>query len=172
MGVALLGRGGAHARMTQLEPAPRRRRRARRSTARSSSSAVAGNFVLGALMTLGIGLYAPCMILVSLLGMNPKAAFPIMMGSCAFLMPVGERCGSSASARYDAARGARPRDRRHSRRCCIAAFIVKSLPLTAVRWLVVVVVVYTAVTMLRSAARERAAAAAGKLPNETGVPVT
>ena len=48
-----------------------------------------GNFVLGALMTLGIGLYAPCMILVSLLGMNPTAAFPIMMGSCAFLMPVG-----------------------------------------------------------------------------------
>jgi hypothetical protein len=46
------------------------------------------NFVLGALMTLGIGLYAPCMILVSLLGMNPQAAFPIMMGSCAFLMPV------------------------------------------------------------------------------------
>ena len=49
-------------------------------------------------MSLGIGLYAPCMILVSLLGMNPTAAFPIMMGSCAFLMPVGslrfirERC--------------------------------------------------------------------------------
>ena len=36
-------------------------------------------------MTLGIGLYAPAMILVSLLGMDPKAAFPIMMGSCAFL---------------------------------------------------------------------------------------
>ena len=51
--------------------------------------AIAGNFLLGALMTLGIGLYAPCMILVSLLGMNPTAAFPIMMGSCAFLMPVG-----------------------------------------------------------------------------------
>src|SRR5260370_13381956 len=51
--------------------------------------ALAGNFALGALMTLGIGLYAPCMILVSLLGMNPKGAFPIMMGSCAFLMPVG-----------------------------------------------------------------------------------
>src|SRR6185312_10826099 len=48
---------------------------------------VAGNFVLGGLMMLGIGLYAPCMILISLLGMNPTAAFPIMMGSCAFLMP-------------------------------------------------------------------------------------
>src|SRR5580692_7269664 len=48
---------------------------------------IVGNLVFGALMTLGIGLYAPCMILVSLLGMNPRAAFPIMMGSCAFLMP-------------------------------------------------------------------------------------
>src|SRR4029450_3362760 len=47
-----------------------------------------GNFALGALMTLGVGLYAPCLILVSLLGMDPRAAFPIMMGSCAFLMPV------------------------------------------------------------------------------------
>ena len=47
--------------------------------------AVVGNFVLGSLMTLGIGLYAPCMIMVSLLGMAPLAAFPIMMGSCAFL---------------------------------------------------------------------------------------
>src|SRR5262249_36606333 len=46
------------------------------------------NFCLGALMTLGIGLYAPCLILVALLGMDPKAAFPIMMGSCAFLMPI------------------------------------------------------------------------------------
>jgi hypothetical protein len=50
---------------------------------------LAGNFSLGALMTLGIGLYGPCLILVSLLGMEPRAAFPIMMGSCAFLMPVG-----------------------------------------------------------------------------------
>jgi uncharacterized membrane protein YfcA len=40
----------------------------------------------------------------------------------------------------------------------IAAFIVKSLPLTAVRWLVVVVVVYTAINLLRAAMRERAAA--------------
>jgi uncharacterized membrane protein YfcA len=121
--------------------------------------AVGVNFVLGALMTLGIGLYAPCMILVSLLGMNPTAAFPIMMGSCAFLMPV-------ASARF--VRSSRSFD---ARACLglfiggipavlIAAFIVKSLPLTAVRWLVVVVVIYTATTLLRSAARERARVAA------------
>jgi uncharacterized membrane protein YfcA len=115
--------------------------------------AISVNFVLGALMTLGIGLYAPSMILVSLLGMNPTAAFPIMMGSCAFLMPV-------ASARF-------VKERSFDARAClglflggipavfIAAFIVKSLPLTAVRWLVVVVVSYTATMLLRSAARER-----------------
>ena len=40
-------------------------------------------------MEVGVGLYGPCMILVALLGMNPTAAFPIMMGSCAFLMPIG-----------------------------------------------------------------------------------
>lgn len=49
---------------------------------------VVGNFILGALMTAGIGLYAPCMALVAMLGMSVKLAFPIMMGSCAFLMPV------------------------------------------------------------------------------------
>ena len=53
------------------------------------AAGLVGNFVLGALMEVGVGLYGPCLILVSLLGMNPKAAFPIMMGSCAFLMPIG-----------------------------------------------------------------------------------
>jgi uncharacterized membrane protein YfcA len=106
------------------------------------------NFVLGALMSLGIGLYAPCMILVSLLGMNPTAAFPIMMGSCAFLMPVGglrfirERC-YSLRASLGLALGGVPG-------VLLAAFIVKSMPIYAVRWLVIVVVVYTAATMLKA----------------------
>jgi uncharacterized membrane protein YfcA len=117
--------------------------------------AVMGNLVFGALMTLGIGLYAPCMILVSLLGMNPRAAFPIMMGSCAMLMSVG----SLPFIRSD----------RYSRKAALgltvggipgvllAAFVVKSLPLSAVRWLVVAVVIYTASMMLRSAVQERRA---------------
>ena len=44
--------------------------------------------VLGALMTIGIGMYAPTMIVVSMMGMTPAVAFPIMMGSAAFLMAV------------------------------------------------------------------------------------
>ncbi|MEO6212871.1 MAG: sulfite exporter TauE/SafE family protein [Vicinamibacterales bacterium] len=111
--------------------------------------AVGGNFLLGALMTLGIGLYAPCMILVSLLGMNPTAAFPIMMGSCAFLMPVGSlrfirEQSYSLRASLGLAIGGIPA-------VLVAAYVVKSLSLDTVRWLVIAVVVYTAVTMLISA---------------------
>ena len=45
--------------------------------------------VLGALMMLGIGFYGPCLIMISLLGMDPRVSYPIMMGACAFLMPSG-----------------------------------------------------------------------------------
>jgi uncharacterized membrane protein YfcA len=122
----------------------------------------AGNFVLGALMTLGIGLYAPCLIMISLLGMNPRAAFPIMMGSCAFLMPVASakflEAGSySVRPALGLLLGGVPA-------VLIAVLIVKSLPLVAVRWLVVVVVLYTAVTMLRSAVREAKVRAAAQAP--------
>jgi len=111
--------------------------------------AIAVNCVLGALMTLGIGLYAPCLILISFLGMSPMAAFPIMMGSCALLMPV-------AAVRFIKAR-------RYNLRASvalaaggvpgvlIAAYLVKSLPMVWLRWLVVVVVTYAALTMLASA---------------------
>lgn len=114
---------------------------------------IAGNFALGALMSLGIGLYGPCLIMISLLGMDPRAAFPIMMGSCAFLMPVGsERFVRKGSYDFRAslglAIGSIPA-------VLIAAFIVKSLDLYYVRWLVVVVVAFTALSMLRSAAWER-----------------
>jgi uncharacterized membrane protein YfcA len=112
-----------------------------------------GNFLLGALMTLGIGLYGPCLIMISLLGMDPRAAFPIMMGSCAFLMPIASirfiRSGAySLKPAIGLAIGGIPA-------VLLAAFIVKSLPLTAMRWLVTVVVLYAAITMLRAAQRER-----------------
>jgi uncharacterized membrane protein YfcA len=110
---------------------------------------LAGNFVLGALMTLGIGLYAPCMILVSFLGMNPATAFPIMMGSCAFLMPAAS-VRFVRSGRYDL-RAALGLTLAGTPASLIAGLIVKSLPVAAVNWLVVGVVVYTALAMLKSA---------------------
>lgn len=113
------------------------------------------NFVLGALMTLGVGLYAPCMVLVSLLGMNPTAAFPIMMGSCAFLMPVAsiqfiKKNKYDLRAAIAMAIGGAPA-------VLIAVWLVLSLPTPLVRVLVLFVILYTALTMLRAAARERAA---------------
>jgi len=104
-------------------------------------------------MTLGIGMYAPCMMLIALLGMDPKSAYPIMMGSCAFLMPVGsarfvrENSYNLKSA-LGLALGGIPG-------VLVAAFVVKELDVYLVRWLVIVVVLYAAVMMLRSAAIER-----------------
>ena len=92
------------------------------------------------------------MTMVSLVGMNPPVAFPLMMGSCAFLMPV-------ASIRF-------VRARKYSLRpalglalggvpaVLIAAFVVESLPVETLRVLVAVVVLYTAIVMLRSAMSE------------------
>ena len=109
-------------------------------------------FVLGAFMTIGIGMYAPTMIVVSTLGMTPAVAFPIMMGSAAFLMAVaGIRFARAGRYGLKAALGLTlggiPA-------VLIAAFIVRSLPLTLMRWLVVFVVLWAAVAMLGSAARE------------------
>lgn len=116
--------------------------------------ALVANFCFGALMTIGIGLYAPAMILVGLLGMNPKAAFPIMMGSCAFLMPTaGIRFikfdAYSLRAALGLTLGGIPG-------VLIAAYLVKELPIYWVRWLVVAVVLYASISMLRSAYLERA----------------
>ena len=113
--------------------------------------AIGANFLLGALMTLGIGLYAPCLILVSLLGLNPIAAFPVMMGSCAFLMPIGGLRFVRAG-RYDLraalglALGGIPA-------VLFAALVVKALPIVWLRWLVVAVVLYAAALMLAAAMR-------------------
>ncbi|CDF58811.1 sulfite exporter TauE/SafE family protein [Thermobrachium celere] len=111
--------------------------------------AVVANFILGALMTIGIGLYAPCMALVYALGMSPKVAFPIMMGSCAFLMPAAsikfikegayDRKASIAITIFG------------SIGVLIAAYIVKELPLYWLKWLVIVVITYTSITMFRTA---------------------
>ena len=113
--------------------------------------AVGINFILGALMSAGIGLFAPCMITLALLGMHPIATFPIMMGACALLQPVASlrffqtgkfSWGPSLGLAFGGVIGV-----------VIAAYIVKKLPLIALRWLVIVVIAYAAFAMLRSAAR-------------------
>jgi uncharacterized membrane protein YfcA len=120
--------------------------------------AVGVSFVLGALMCIGIGNYAPLMIMLALLGMHPLAAFPIMMASDGILQPVAS-LGFFRSGRFA-----------HGPALglmiggvvgvLIAFYIVKQLPLTAMRWLVIVVVSYAAVSMLRSARAASTAAPA------------
>ena len=103
------------------------------------------NFILGAMMTAGVGLYAPCMALVYLLGLSPQVAFPIMMGSCAFLMPPASyKFIKSGAYNKKAALGmAIP----SIFAVLIAAFIIKSMPLDTLRWLVLIIIVYTSVSM-------------------------
>lgn len=110
--------------------------------------AVVVNFILGALMTAGVGLYNPCMVLIFLLGMSPDVAFPIMMGSCAFLMPpasvkfIKENAYNRKSALSMAIWG--------SIATLIASLLIKSLPLDVLKWIVVCVTVYTSTVMLRA----------------------
>ena len=114
--------------------------------------AISVHFLLGALMAFGIGLYAPSLILLSLLGLDPRLAFPIMASACAFLMPA---TGFSfvKSSRIDLriviglAIGGIPAT-------IIAALIVKEMPIVWLRWGVVVVVLYAAFLLLRSAYRD------------------
>jgi uncharacterized membrane protein YfcA len=111
--------------------------------------AVSVNFVLGALMSVGIGPYAPSMVLLALLGLHPLGAFPIMMGTCGIVQPVASlRFFESGRFAFGPALGLTIGG------CVgvlVAIFIVKQLPLVALRWLVIVVVTYAAVSMLRSA---------------------
>lgn len=112
---------------------------------------VAAHFGLGVLLSFGVGNYAPTLAMLSLMGMDPRLAFPIMAAAAGF-------AGTAASARcirsvnldlrlvLGLAIGAIPA-------VLVAAFIVKEMPLTMLRWLVVVVVTYAGVTLLVTASR-------------------
>jgi uncharacterized membrane protein YfcA len=118
--------------------------------------ALVANFVLGALLMLGIGNYAPTLMLLSVLGMDPRAAFPIMMSSGAMMAMVGGLRFMKAG-RFDT-RAALGLTLGGIPAVLIAGLIIQSLPLSVLRWVVVVVVVYAATMMLRSAFTGGAAA--------------
>ncbi len=112
-------------------------------------------FILGALMTIGIGIYAPMMAIVYLMGLSPYVAFPLMMGSCAFLIP-------AAGIRF-IRESRKQKHETYDRKAAItvnfigcigvavAVFIVKSIPLTALKWVVIGVLCYTAILLIRNA---------------------
>jgi uncharacterized membrane protein YfcA len=115
--------------------------------------AIICNGIFGALMTAGIGLYGPCMALVYFLGMSPAVTFPIMMGSCASLLPI-------SSFKFI-------RNNMYDRKTALvlqvsgiagilaAVYIVISLPLTILRWIVTIVLCYTAVVILYGVYKDR-----------------
>ena len=119
---------------------------------------VAASFVFGILINVGIGNFAPTLILVSLLGMDPRAAFPIMMGSGALMVSTsGIKILTDRPLNLGLvlgmAMGGTPA-------VLVAAFIVKSLPLGPLRWGVVAVVTYAGAVMLHAAFAHRRTAEA------------
>ena len=75
--------------------------------------AIAANFAFGILLNFGVGNFAPSLVMFSLMGMDPRYAFPIMAGGAALM-------GAAASTRHiqigkiDLQDRARPGNRRHS----------------------------------------------------------
>jgi uncharacterized membrane protein YfcA len=119
--------------------------------------AIAANFGFGILVNFGVGNYAPTLALLSLMGLDPRLCFPIMAtGASLAGASIGIR--HVRSGRVDLAivlamvLGGIPA-------VLLAALVVKSLPLTALKWLVSFVILHTALVMLRSAARGQRAAA-------------
>ncbi|MFY7947748.1 TSUP family transporter [Gemmatimonas sp.] len=107
------------------------------------------NLILGALLMLGIGNYGPTFVLLSALGMDPRAAFPIMMGSGAFAAMLG--CMAFVRRRRVVNQPALGLTIGGIPGVLVAALLVTSLPIGLLRWLVIAVVVYAAISMVRSA---------------------
>ena len=111
--------------------------------------AILANFGFGILANFGVGNYAPTLVMLSLMGMDPRLCFPIMAAG-------GSLMGAGASVRHIAigevdmrivlglAIGGIPA-------VLVAAFIVKTMPLEYLRWLVLVVVLYAAAVMAHAA---------------------
>lgn len=107
------------------------------------------SFIFGALQTIGVGFYAPCMAMVYALGMHPLTAFPLMMTSTALLMLAGSSRFIKENA-YDR-KTAIALTIAGTAGVFLAAYVVKSLPLVVLKWIVCVVVFYTSAWMFRSA---------------------
>lgn len=111
--------------------------------------AIVASFIFGVLLNFGVGNYAPTLVLLSLMGMDPRLCFPIMAASAGLM-------GSAASVRHiqlglmdlkivmGIAIGGFPA-------VLVAALIVKEMPVETLRWLVIIVVLYAASVMARSA---------------------
>ena len=109
---------------------------------------IVASLIIGSLTSLGIGNYAPTMAVTFLLGMNEKAVFPIMAASAAVILPAAA-IRFYKSGRFDR-RAALGFTLGGIPGVLIAVYVVKSLPLDAVRWIVVAVLLYTSITLFQS----------------------
>ena len=119
--------------------------------------AVVGNFIFGALMSIGVGLYAPCMAMVLALGMDAGCAFPAMMGSCAFLMAFGNGPKFIKEAKIDIV-ATWTQAIGGTIGVFVAYYLVKSMPLDVLTKVIVVVVYFTAFLYLKDAIKKGSAA--------------
>ena len=115
--------------------------------------AIAASFGMGILANFGVGNYAPTLVMLSLMGMDPRLCFPIMATG-------GSLMGAGASVRHLAigqvnlrivlglAIGGIPA-------VLVAALLVKEMPIDLLRWLVLVVVLYAAAVMYLAALKSR-----------------
>jgi len=110
------------------------------------------SLIFGALQTIGVGCYAPCMAMVYALGMHLLTAFLIMMIATGMLMAAG-------GARF-VKQGAYDRKVAFSLTIAgifgvfLAAYVIKSLPLLVLKWVVLCIVLYTSGWMFLSATRK------------------
>lgn len=111
--------------------------------------AIVANFIFGVLLNYGVGNFAPTLVVLSLMGMDPRLCFPVMAGAAALM-------GTSAGIRHintgnldlrvvvGLTIGGIPA-------VLVAAYIVVTMPLEILRWMVLIVVLYAAAIMFRAA---------------------
>ena len=114
--------------------------------------AILANFLFGILLSFGVGNYAPTLAMLSLMGMDPRLAFPIMAAGAGFSgVAAGFQCVRKVNLDWrivlGLTLGALPS-------VLIAALIVKEMDLVLLRWLVVVVVTYAGIVLLMTASRK------------------
>jgi uncharacterized membrane protein YfcA len=114
--------------------------------------AIVASLIIGSIVSLGIGNYAPTMAITYMLGMDPHAVFPIMATSASLMLPTAAfrfwRSGRfSKPVALGLAIGGVPG-------VLVAAYIVKQLDVNMLLWVVVAVLLYTAASLFRSASIE------------------
>lgn len=117
------------------------------------AAATAGAFCSGFLLNLAIPFYPTTMALTYMLGLDPRSVFPIMVTACVFLQAAGG-FKYIKEGKYDRKFGLISVFA-GTAGVAIAAFIVKSMPIYWLKWIICIVIVYTAILMLRSAIKSK-----------------